>query len=542
MPAALALAAGGLFTAFFFGVFRRIGLPPDEVFADLVCRRLGGQLAALLARPSAAAWSALRLPLLVYDKHGAGDFYLTLPFLWLLGHGPAAFQWRNLALGWLVLWLTWRLAVLLYDDAWAAAAACVLLAASPTFVLFSIMGLETSTAAAALGLASLCLAVRFARTRRPRDAWLACGALGLSLFFRSTMAAFALGAAACALVWRKRLAGLFPEAPGRRRRLLGACAAAGLAGPAALAAGAWRDRASAGPYWVNHLLRPGGGGSNLAFLQNLLVRLAQCAALFGGSPYLDHFALEPGRYAAHGGALALAAAAASLALLLGKRGPPARGAALWVLSAVFLAASAFTPSVLDPYHLLPLMPVLCLLPGPAVAALARRRPSWAWAALAVLLALKLGDAARFGVRLCAELDRTGAVGPSLTPMALSLGEDFARRPELTAVTFSDSLASVIEYSGGRARSLPDGLGRGVTTDAEWDGLLSRAGSRFVVSMTSPDAPFQRVLLERQAARRGLQLASEESIARPDGEEFFRVYGARPGPSGAVARSPEIRDN
>jgi hypothetical protein len=524
--AAWAAPAPGLavLAAFYLPVRRYLGVESPNVArlaADGALRALG----VLHGR-----WPGLSVPLLDGFKHGPGDWLFTVPFVLLLGSSPAAIFWRNGAAAGAAIATTCLLGRALYRDRWAAAAGGLILATSPGFVLYSMLGGLTGATVTALVPACLYFLLRFADERKPRLAYLGIAALALALDCRSTAAAFLLGLAAYVWLDRRALAALLPP-PGTERRKFaarGAAVFAAVLSPFAAACAA-RPREFLA-YWSARLVVREEAGSNLDYASNLVIRLRHAWLLLKDGDGLRFFVADPDRYPGTSGALLAAALLASGGWLLVRslRGKefPRRWLLPWVVMLVFLLVSPFSPSRLRVMHLFPLLPLACLAACSGIAAAPpRMRPAILAALLAFSAARARAEYVFFRI-FYADLARAGVWDPNLSTAALDLAGWFAKRPEATPVLFGGPAAVLHFVSGGAIPAIEFQPEAAPSPRAAWDGVLGIKDVRFVV-VVDPGGVFDesgaRAALRREASRRGRSAELEETLRRPDGSPVFEIY-------------------
>ncbi|HXS99980.1 MAG TPA: glycosyltransferase family 39 protein, partial [Elusimicrobiota bacterium] len=338
----------GLFFIFYLPIRRYLGVPSPRL--GLVAWDCLRGLPGLLH----GRWSALDIPLLDGFKHGSGEFYVTIPFVALFGHTPAAMLSRDGVLGGLAVWTTYLLGLALYRDRWTSFFAALFLATSPTFVLYSMIGGRAGIAETALAPAALYFLLRYADERQTRLACLGSAALGLAFACRSTMAAFIVGLLVYAAFYRRAAAGLLPAQSVRRRRLLLGCFISFFAFVCAFA---WACAVHLGEFWSYWSQRFGARdevGNNLDYAGNLLQRLRQMANLAEGKDGLWFFVERTKAFPSSSLAFPAAALAiAAILLVVRRKETPRRWTMPWVVAIVYLLLSPFTPSMARVMHLFP---------------------------------------------------------------------------------------------------------------------------------------------------------------------------------------------
>ncbi len=157
------------------------GLHYDEAFEAVPAAQL------LLNQPVTSfrengIWLGGRLfPLMTQDYIGAINTYAAIPFFLLLGINPISLRIMAIVIGLVTLWLTYKLAELLYGSLVAALAA-LLLAVNPTFVFWSRQGVFVTSATAPIGLGAVLMWSRWWRTGARRYAIAGAFLLGLGLY------------------------------------------------------------------------------------------------------------------------------------------------------------------------------------------------------------------------------------------------------------------------------------------------------------------------------------------------------------------------
>lgn len=227
-------------------------------------------------------WLGGRLfPLMTQDYIGAINTYAAIPFFLLLGINPISLRIMAIVIGLLTLWLTYRLAHLLYGPLVAALAA-LLLAVNPTFVFWSRQGVFVTSATAAIGLGAVLMWSRWWQTGARRHAMAGAFLLGLGLYakFLFLWLIAALGFALIILNLHR-----WQEFSKRLLRVpIGWSVLAFALGCAPLiiynlqTGGTFRNVG-------NNLITSYYGTNNLAFVPNFLERLKQFVAVLTGSHF-----------------------------------------------------------------------------------------------------------------------------------------------------------------------------------------------------------------------------------------------------------------
>lgn len=257
------------------------GLHYDEAFEAVPAVQL------LLDQPVTSfrdngIWLGGRLfPLMTQDYIGAINTYAAIPFFLLLGINPISLRIMAIVIGLLTLWLTYRLADLLYGPLVAALAA-LLLAVNPTFVFWSRQGVFVTSATATIGLGAVLMGFRWWQTGARRHAIAGAFLLGLGLYakFLFLWLIAALGFAIIILNlhrWREFSKRLL-QVPIGWSVLAFALGCAPLIIYNLQTGGTFR---SVG----NNLTTSYYGTNNLAFVPNFLERLKQFAAVLTGSHF-----------------------------------------------------------------------------------------------------------------------------------------------------------------------------------------------------------------------------------------------------------------
>jgi hypothetical protein len=520
----------GVFACFYFPIrrFLSVGSPGVALVASDLLRRLPGLLHG--------NWSGSAIPLVDGFKHGPGEYYVSMLFILLWGHTPAAMFWRDGALAAIAIVTTYLLGWSLYRDRWAAFLAALILATSPGFVLYSMLGGLTGGVQVALAPASLYLLLRYADERKPWLAYAGCAALGFALLCRSTMAAFVLGLLVFAGLYRRAAVSFMPLQRAERRRFAWRCLLSFFLMLSPFVAACAFDLKGFWSYWGERLIVREEAGSNLDYWNNLIIRLGHVSRLLKGRDALHFFVEDPARYPASSQWFLAAAALGSagyMANALYRRKPIAKRWFLpWVIAAVYLLISPFSPSRLRVMHLFPLLPLLYLAACAVIALPLRPR------ARGMIIASFLAFAASrvraeiiFFRTFYAELARVGVWEPNLSAETLDLAERFSARPKEVPVFFGGP-ADTLNYVSGRsidASALGDLSDAAASPSREaWDGVVRNENSRFVVTVEPGGASDESVALaalRAETSRRGLGLALEGAIKRPDGRPLFAIYRA-----------------
>ena len=453
-------------------------------------------------------------------RHGMGDFWLSVPFLAAFGPGDAALQWRNGTFGLLGIYACGLLSFELGAGLFGSAAAALLLALTPGWVILSERGITSSMAGCVFAALSLALWLRAARTGRP---WLSAPAallLGAALWTNSTKAIWALelAAAGCVGALSSPWAGLPPK---KKRALMAACLVLFLLPQAPAVLGIfnpyffefWTKVA----HWRNNF-RPGLLASGLA------KRLAQSADL------LDARRLR---------AIPLAALGGTIAVLAARSGRLTRRDALpWIIIALYIPLSLLSPGDLYIAHLLVLLPLFWA----GVCALAAKpaRPASRALAAAALAGLLCWRAVSFAQMLRNE----GPYRDGALP-ARALFAYFENRAELRPVFVGEApFFGTLFYSRGRivplridggpedsanspsSHQFDDRPPERIDPEAQWNAAFSAPNARFVILSRGRTSSMKGDFLTR-LARRGLTARREAVIPGPGGDPAYDIYRLEP---------------
>lgn len=223
------------------------------------------------------------LPLMVQDYIGALQAFLAVPFLALFGANAVALRLMPVAAAALALMLAGVLAGELYGrhGAWAA---MLVLAVQPSFLFWSRQGVFVTSITGLLAVAVPLLVLRGARTGRAAPFVGAAFLAGLGLYAK-LLFVWVLGAlAAVALAWLLA-SGTWRRIPLRRAILVAAaCALAFAAAVAPLVLFNLRTGGTVATLGTN-LTQSYYGVNNLAFAQNLAVRLWNLRSFLDGSSF-----------------------------------------------------------------------------------------------------------------------------------------------------------------------------------------------------------------------------------------------------------------
>jgi hypothetical protein len=257
------------------------GLHYDEAFEAVPAMQLLLNQPVTSFRGNGIRLGGRLFPLMTQDYIGAINTYAAIPFFLLLGINPISLRIMAVFIGLLTLWLTYRLAHLLYDSL-VAVLAVLLLAVNPTFVFWSRQGVFVTSVTGAIGLGVVLMWLSWWRTGARRYAIAGAFLLGLGLYakFLFVWLIAALGLALIVLNlhrWREL-----------RRRLLklpiGRSVLAFFVGCAPLVI--YNLQTGGTLRSVGHNLTTSYyGTNNLALIPNLLERLKQFAVVLTGSHF-----------------------------------------------------------------------------------------------------------------------------------------------------------------------------------------------------------------------------------------------------------------
>ena len=257
------------------------GLHYDEAFEAVPALQLVLGQPTTTFRGNGISIGGLLFPLMTQDYIGAINTYAAIPFLGLLGVNSIGLRALGVVIGWLTLWLTFRLAAGLYGSP-AAILAALLLAVNPSFVFWSRQGVFVTSVTAAIGLGAALAWLRWWRTGGRCYAMLGAFLLGLGLYAKLLFLwfIFALGLA-CLLLnldrWRYAIG----------RLVNGPWGWSGLAfvlGSAPLIVYNLQTGGTLASIGSNLTLSY-YGTNNLAFGSNLLERVRQFGALLAGNHF-----------------------------------------------------------------------------------------------------------------------------------------------------------------------------------------------------------------------------------------------------------------
>ena len=449
-----------------------------------------------------------------------GDFWLSVPFLAAFGPGDAALQWRNGAFGLLGIYACALLAFELGAGLFGSAAAAMLLALTPGWVILSERGITSSMAGCVFAGLSLALWLRSARTRRP---WLSAPAallLGAALWTNSTKAIWALELAAAGIVGA--LPSPWAGLPRKKKRaLIASCLFFFMIPQVPALLGIFNayflEYWTKVAHWRNNFLP-----DRLAY--GLAQRFAQSAYL------LDASRLR---------AIPLAALGGTIAVLSARSGRLTRRDALpWIIIALYLPLSLLCPG--DPYiaHLLVLLPLFWA----AVCALAAKpaRPAARALAVAALAGLLCWRAVSFAQMLRDE----GPYRDGALP-ARALFSYFVDRADLRPVfvgeapyfgTLFHSRGAIVplRVDGGpddsanspSSHQFDDRPPEVIDREAQWNAAFSAPNARFVILSQGRTSYMKDDFLSR-LARRGLTARRETVIQGPGGDPAYDIYRLEP---------------
>jgi hypothetical protein len=157
------------------------GLHYDEAFEAVPAMQLLLNQPVTSFRDNGIRLGVHLFPLMTQDYIGAINTYAAIPFFLLLGINPINLRIMTVFIGLVTLWLTYRLAHLLYGPL-VAALAVLLLAVNPTFVFWSRQGVFVTSVTAAIGLGVVLMWLRWWQTGARRYAMAGAFLLGLGLY------------------------------------------------------------------------------------------------------------------------------------------------------------------------------------------------------------------------------------------------------------------------------------------------------------------------------------------------------------------------
>lgn len=265
------------------------GLHYDEAFEAVPATQLLLHQPVTTFRSNGLLLGGRLLPLMTQDYIGAINTYAVIPFFLLLGINPLGLRAMGIAIGLVTLWLTYRLANVLYGPS-VAVLAGLLLAVNPTFVFWSRQGTFVTSVTATIGLGATLTWWRWWRTDARRHAIAGAFLLGVGLYAKLLFLWLMVGLGSAALLlnihqWQhlgRRLA----------RGPIGWSGLAFLLGSAPLIVYNLQTGGTLNSIGDN-LVMSYYGTNNLAFLPNLLERLKQFVVVLAGS----HFWYLGGTYA-----------------------------------------------------------------------------------------------------------------------------------------------------------------------------------------------------------------------------------------------------
>lgn len=375
-----------LICALFLGLtayqWRLPGLYNDEAYDVVPAMQLLLNQPVELNRNVGLQIAGRNFPLMISDYQGVSSMYIVLPLFAIFGPGVGPVRAMTIGFGVLALLLTYLLGRQLFGRG-AGLIAAALLAANPSFVFWSRVGVYVVSQVVPLTLGA-CLAL-LAWRRRGQARWLFLAGLlagiGLStkiLFIWFLLAALAAGVALWLVNWRWPLnaqgqaqrrrtwrAQLRQRPPWRGRDLL-AGGVGLLLGSAPLLA---YNIASGGTFKVirANLGQTEKGVDNSAFLTNLLGRFGAFRSVLEGSYFWFLGAIHANKLALPAFLLCVVGLLALITLVPAYRRLRNTTLVLLVLIAAVLVQSSFTLSGLEATHLLLLLPFPFLLSGGFVA-------------------------------------------------------------------------------------------------------------------------------------------------------------------------------
>ncbi|MFI5361365.1 MAG: hypothetical protein ACHQ49_05295 [Elusimicrobiota bacterium] len=298
-------------------------------------------------------------PLMVMTYVGCPMSYFLAPFIRVCGLSVATMRLPAIGLALaavlILLYLISRNFPRL--PLWAPAGVCLL---DSTFLISSRTGLYVDSSIHWFLLSLLLLFLwKWSLTRRPLPALLAFVCVGFGIYAKIIFVWFAFPAAAAVWYYSRR------DAPASRARLAGLCGLGLFIGALPLViynmTSGWATEAVI----LDHLIRPDDTttASNVSFLENLATRWDHLRVMCSGD-FL--FPTNPAR--AFSGLVLLALFAAGFFLFRKKRQRASFAGAGAFVAALFFG-SVFTVSGRFPQHLFPILPLMLVLGGVALAKL-----------------------------------------------------------------------------------------------------------------------------------------------------------------------------
>ena len=318
---------------------------------------------ALEILSSFAGGSPRHWPLMVSSYVGCPMSYVIAPFIavWGLRVETLRLPAIGVALAAVLIFLFLISRIFPRLPLWAPAAACLL---DSTFLISSRTGLyvDVSIHWLLLSLTLLCL-WRWSLTRRPRHAFLAFLCVGFGIYSKIIFVWFAFPAALAVAYFSRR------EGRAARARLAGVCALGLLIGSLPLLIFNLRHRWKTARMILDHLIQPNSpaAASNLSLLQNLAARGRHLLMMFNGG-----FLYPADRLRTLSGAVFLILFAAGFFAIRKKAQRAALAVAGAFIAALFFG-STLTISTRQTEHLYPILPLMLLLAGVALAKLLPRR-------------------------------------------------------------------------------------------------------------------------------------------------------------------------
>ncbi len=320
-----------------------------------------------------------QLPLMVTDYIGALNVYFVWPSLALFGISVSALRLVPVVFAALTLWLTYLLARRLFG--WRAGALTVLLlAVNPSFVFWSRQGIFVTSITATIAMGALLCWLRWYRRRQPGYLYAGAFLFGLGLYAKLLFLWVIVALAATFVLFKipdlvRGFRSWFRT--GQYKHWIVALAFFLLGILPLLIYNAQTNGTI--QTLTENLTSTYYGGSNLAFVENLLTRLEQFEVVLNGS----HFWYLGGTFAnkSYSSIFAGAGLLGLLVVVFMARHQWHKLAFPYLMLGLMLLASCFTVSALWFTHysiLVPFMPMAVVVPLDLVARHATRSASGPW--------------------------------------------------------------------------------------------------------------------------------------------------------------------
>ena len=309
------------------------------------------------------AGGARHWPLMVSSYVGCPMSYVLAPFIAVWGLRVETLRVPAIAVALAAVLIFLYLISRIFPrlPLWAPAAACLL---NSTFLISSRTGLyvDVSIHWLLMSLTLLCL-WRWSLNRRPLDAFLAFFFVGFGIYSKIIFVWFAFPAALIVAYFSRR------DGRAAQARLAGACALGLFLGSLPLLIFNVRHRWKTAHMILDHLIQPNSpaAASNLSLFQNLATRGRHLLMMFNGG-----FLYPAGPLRTFSGAVLLILFAAGFFVVRKKAQRAALAIAGAFIAALFFG-SMLTISTRQTEHLYPILPLMLLLAGVALAKLIPRR-------------------------------------------------------------------------------------------------------------------------------------------------------------------------